>query len=532
MNGLIGRTISHYTILEQIGQGGMSSVFSAADLADGREVAMKILSPYIAHEERFQARFEREIKLLTRLQHPNIIPILDFGEADGLAFIVMPHIASGTLSDRLDSGPLDPRQGGQIVDQLASALMLAHQNGVIHRDVKPSNVLIDEKGNALLSDFSFARSQDASQNLTGSALIGTPAYMSPEQCRGNAIDARSDQYSFAVMLFQITTGRLPFEADTPMATALKHVNEPLPRPRLVNPSIPEEVELVLIKALAKDPALRFDSMEALNRSFQAALAVALDPRTRAAADGKTISSQRTLAMYRKYQNIKPPERRGRLTRSAILAAMLLLAACTVSGAAIAIIRPEIFSGAAAQGILLSDADLQATIDSRLATALAAGTTMPTGALETEIYATVLAAVEATRIAGGGPSSTPSPTSSAAPTLAGGVIFPTSTPAPTRTLRPGESPPPPTNTPLPSATPTPSVTGAATATGAATSTTPPSTTATSLPPTPTRTSTPVPPTATQPPPTPTRTPQTPQGQLTQDAKKTATAAAETAAASTP
>ncbi len=258
MNGLIGRTISHYTILEQVGQGGMSSVFSATDLADGRVVAMKILSPYIAHEERFQARFEREIKLLSRLQHPNIIPILDFGEADGLAFIVMPYIASGTLLDRLNRGPLDPRQGGRIVDQMASALMLAHQNGVIHRDVKPSNVLVDEKGNALLSDFSFARSQDASQNLTGSALIGTPAYMSPEQCRGNTVDARSDQYSFAVMLFQITTGALPFTGDTPMATALQHINVPLPRPRAVNPNLPEEIELVLIKALAKDPALRFE----------------------------------------------------------------------------------------------------------------------------------------------------------------------------------------------------------------------------------------------------------------------------------
>ncbi|MBF8257416.1 MAG: putative Protein kinase, partial [Anaerolineales bacterium] len=329
LNGLIGRTISHYTILEQVGQGGMSSVFSAADLADGRVVAMKILSPYIAHEERFQARFEREIKLLSRLQHPNIIPILDFGEADGLAFIVMPYIASGTLLDRLNRGPLDPRQGGRIVDQMASALMLAHQNGVIHRDVKPSNVLVDEKGNALLSDFSFARSQDASQNLTGSALIGTPAYMSPEGCRGNVVDARSDQYSFGVMLFQITTGALPFTGGTPMATALQHINVPLPRPRAVNPNLPEEIELVLIKALAKDPALRFDSMEALNRSFQAALAVALDPQARA-ADGKTISSQRTLAMYRKYQNIKPPESRGRLQRSAILAALLLLAACTVS----------------------------------------------------------------------------------------------------------------------------------------------------------------------------------------------------------
>jgi hypothetical protein len=487
LNGLIGRTISHYHILEQIGQGGMSSVFRAADLVDGRSVAVKILSPYIAHEERFQARFEREIKLLRQLQHPNIIPILDFGEADGLAFIVMPYIANGTLLDRLNQGPLDPRQGGQIVDQLASALMLAHQSGVIHRDVKPSNVLMDDNGNALLSDFSFARSQDASQNLTGSALIGTPSYMSPEQCRGNAIDARSDQYSFAVMLFQITTGSLPFGGDTPMATALQHVNVPLPRPREVNPNLPEGVELVLIKALAKDPALRFESVEAMNRAFQASLAAALDPARHAAANGKAISAQRTLAMYNKYQNVQSPARPKRYQRSAILAALLLLLACTVSAAAVAVIRPELFTGASAQGVQLSDADVQATVEVRLATALAAGTTVPTGALETEIYATVMAAVEATRIAGGGPSSTPSTTATEAATMAGSAVFPTIPPTagPSRTLRPGETPPTATRTPTPgSATGTPS---AATATQAPTSTPVPPTatnpaTATQLPPT--------------------------------------------------
>jgi serine/threonine-protein kinase len=461
VNGLIGRTISHYHILEQIGQGGMSSVFRAANLADGRAVAMKILSPYIAHEERFQARFEREIKLLTRLQHPNIIPILDFGEADGLAFIVMPYIASGTLLDRLNEGPLDPREGGKIVGQLSSALMLAHENGVIHRDVKPSNVLIDPHGNALLSDFSFARPQDASQNLTGSALIGTPAYMSPEQCRGDPIDARSDQYSFAVMLFQITTGALPFTGDTPMATALQHINVPLPRPRAVNPNLPEGIELVLIKALAKDPALRFDSLQALNQAFQSALAAALDPAGHAAANGKTLSAQRTLAMYRKYQNVKPPERQGRFQRSAVLAALLLLLACAVSAGTIAVIRDDLFARASAQGVGFSEADVQASVESGLATALAAGTVLPTGALETQIYSAFLAAVEATNVAAGSPSSTPSdtPTATATPgplgsptptlTYPPGVTPPTAT----RTYPPGVTPPTPTRTPTPTETST-------------------------------------------------------------------------------
>jgi serine/threonine protein kinase len=332
MLGLVGRTISHYHILEQIGQGGMSSVFRAADLTHDRQVAVKILSPYIAHEARFQARFEREIKLLGRLQHPNIIPILDFGEDQGLAFIVMPFISTGTLGDRLMNGSLDPQEGSRIVTQLASALECAHENGVIHRDIKPSNVLLDEYGNALLSDFSFAHQTDASQNLTGSALVGTPAYMSPEQCRGDPIDARSDQYSLAVVLYQMTTGLLPFEGETPMAIAMQHINHPLPLPSKVKPDFPEAVERVLIKGLAKDPALRYESVDGLNQAFQKSLILAVDPRRRSAADARTQSLERTrtLAMYNKYQNVQPPAGRGRYQRSVILATLLLLLACTVS----------------------------------------------------------------------------------------------------------------------------------------------------------------------------------------------------------
>ena len=323
MNGLIGRTISRYHILEQIGQGGMSSVFRAVELTTNRAVAIKVLSPYLAHEASFQARFEREIKLLRQLQHPNIIPILDFGEAEGLAFIVMPYMGMGTLHERLQKGPLDPVLGGRIVDQLSSALTCAHEQGVVHRDVKPSNVLLDERGNALLSDFSFARPEDASQNLTGSALIGTPAYMSPEQCRGEPIDARSDQYSFAIMLFQITTGQLPFDGETPMAVAIKHVNVPLPRPRAVNPNLPEGVEMVLVRALAKDPALRFASIKDLNQAFQTELKAALDPKLRTAG-ARTIPLERTQELYRRYQNVKPPVRKRTYDRPAILATLLLL----------------------------------------------------------------------------------------------------------------------------------------------------------------------------------------------------------------
>ncbi len=505
MLGLIGKTISHYTILEQIGQGGMSSVFSAVDLRDERAVAVKVLSPYLAHEPRFKARFEREIKLLSRLQHPNIMPILDFGEADGLAYIIMPFIGTGTLGDRLLKGPLEPKDGARIVEQLASALAAAHAAGVVHRDVKPSNVLLDPLGNALLSDFSFAHQADASQNLTGSALIGTPAYMSPEQCLGAPIDARSDQYALAVVLYQMTTGQLPFEADTPMGTALKHVNEPLPRPRLVNPNLLEEVELVLVKGLAKDPGLRYDSVLELNQAFQEALQIALDPARRT----KTGELDRTTAIYNKYQNVKPPPRRRWFERSAVLAALLLLIACPASAAGIASFFPGLISG----GISAAAAplDIQGTVNVVLtANAPGEGTYVPPGAMETAVYLAVIQTLAAT----GAPLDDPtleaiafSIATEGTPTpFALELVFPTAAATATRTqVSGGQDPqePSPTRTlsSVPSSVPSSTPTGPATSvpTGTSTGGSPVPTTA--VP------SATLPPTAT-PPPTATRTPNTP------------------------
>jgi hypothetical protein len=447
--GLIGKTVSHYTILEQIGQGGMSSVFSAVDLRDQRAVAIKVLSPYIAHEARFKARFEREIKLLGRLQHPNIMPILDFGETEGLAYIVMPYIGTGTLADRLQKGPLQPKDGARVVEQLSSALDAAHAAGVVHRDVKPSNVLLDPMGNALLSDFSFAHQEDASQNLTGSALIGTPAYMSPEQCRGEKIDARSDQYALAVVLYQMTTGQLPFEGDTPMATALKHVNEPLPRPRLINPKIPEEIELVLVKALAKDPALRFDSVLALNAAFQEALRLALDPGRRT----PTRDAARTTAIYNKYQNVQPRARRRWYRSTAVAAALLLLLGCPASAAALGVFYPGLLSG----GTGAAAFDVQGTVDVLLTlNAPGPGTAIAPSDLQTAVYVAVIQTLTAngTPIAefgvepiafelGGGASATPLPVTLFFPTPVATAVRTSAlgsgdgaTPTATRTPTPG------------------------------------------------------------------------------------------------
>lgn len=513
MLGLVGRTIGRYKILEEVGQGGMSSVFRALELTTDRTVAIKVISPYLANEPQFQARFEREIRLLRRLEHPNIIPILDHGEAEGLAYIVMPFIATGTLHERLQQGPLDPVLGGRIIDQIASALTRAHEDGVIHRDVKPSNVLLDQEGNAILSDFGFARPQDASQNLTGSALIGTPAYMSPEQCRGEPLDARSDQYSFAIMLYQITTGQLPFDGDTPMAVAMKHVSVPLPRPRSVSPRLPEGVELVLIKALAKDPAHRFASVKDLNQAFQAELKAVLDPRQRSAG-ARTIGLDRTADLYRRYQNVAPPAKRKRDNRPTVLATLLLVLACALSAGAVGIIYPELFRPASAAPAM-SPSDVQSTVDVVLtANAPAAGTELPPGALETSVYAAVVQTLQASLTPGAGTlplDAGGEPTDS----LPAAVIFPTSGPAATSTLPTVITP---SRTMVPSATlaathgptatsPAPTLTSlppSPTAPGPTLTSPPPSSTSTSPPPSPTLTSPPPSPTLTSPPPSPTET----------------------------
>lgn len=277
MASLVGKSMGRYLLLEQVGVGGMAAVYKAYDTLENRVVALKVLASVLADDPKFSMRFQREARIVTQLVHPNIVPVWDFGEAEGRAYLVMPFLRVGSLAERLRQGPVTPAECSRIFDQVASALEYAHSCGVVHRDLKPSNILLDEQGNALLSDFGLAQIQDASVSLTGSTLLGTPAYISPEQARGEKVDARSDQYSLGIILFQLATGQLPFDAETPMAVAIKQVHEPLPRPRTVNPNVPEVVERVILKATAKAPQDRFASVVEMNRAFQAALAHVLDP---------------------------------------------------------------------------------------------------------------------------------------------------------------------------------------------------------------------------------------------------------------
>ena len=259
MEDLVGADIGHYRILEQIGRGGMSTVFKAYQVSLDREVAIKVLPPYFAHDPQFAKRFRREATAVARLRHPNILTVFDFGEQDDYTYIVMEYIGGGRTLNHLlvERGTLDLQIALLIVQQTASALDYAHQRGIIHRDIKPSNILVPRDDWFLLSDFGIAKVAGGGDLTKTGVGMGTPDYMSPEQGRGLPVDGRADVYSLGVMLYRMVVGQLPYQADTPMGVIIKHINDPLPLPREQNPNVPAGVEQVIIKAMTKNPANRF-----------------------------------------------------------------------------------------------------------------------------------------------------------------------------------------------------------------------------------------------------------------------------------
>jgi len=302
MPGLVGTTLDTYRLVDQIGQGGMSTVYRAVDTRTQQEVAVKALAPTISSDKRFVRRFRREAGLLFRLRHPNIVPVTDYGEAKGVVYLVMPLVLGDTLHDRLTQQKLSVPDLSRWIGQVSDALQFAHDQGVIHRDIKPANVMITRTGNALLTDFGLARLVEGSHSLTGSMLMGTPAYVSPEQGRGQLLDARSDQYALGVILYQIAAGRLPFEGETPMGTVLMHIQEPLPQLRRFNKDASPALERVIGKAMAKDPEERFPNVAALNAAYQTALmgggeaegvATQVIPAPRRGAVGRVHSPRRS-----------------------------------------------------------------------------------------------------------------------------------------------------------------------------------------------------------------------------------------------
>ncbi len=281
MAGLEGARLGAYELIERVGSGGMAEVYRAKQLsAFGREVAVKVIRRGFSEDPHFRQRFLREAQAIAKLSHPHILPLIEFGEERDILYLVMPYFSGGTLRSLMErvQGPLSLKDSVEILEQLCDAVQYAHEQGIVHRDIKPQNVLIQRGKHLLLADFGIARdTSDERLTMTG-AGVGTVEYMAPEQAMGKG-DQRSDVYSLGILFYQMVCGRVPFVGNTPMETLMKQATELPPPARKVNPALPAEVERVLEKALEKDPRDRFQSP---NQLFQAAQRLLLPPSPAAA----------------------------------------------------------------------------------------------------------------------------------------------------------------------------------------------------------------------------------------------------------
>jgi serine/threonine protein kinase len=272
LNSLVGKSLNQFRIVERIGSGGMATVFKAYQPTLDRYVAVKVLPAYHARDPIFLKRFVQEARSVAKLQHANIVPIHEFGEQDNITYIVMEYVEGGTLKDRLKLRPLTVPEAVDVVIQAAEGLGCAHGHGIIHRDVKPANMLLRKDGHLLLSDFGIAKILEGTTNLTRVGTgIGTPQYMSPEQGTGQPVDRRSDIYSLGIVLYHALTGRVPFTADSPLSITVKHLNDPIPVEHLRAAGVPQPIEQVLLKMTAKAPADRYQTTDALIEALTIAL---------------------------------------------------------------------------------------------------------------------------------------------------------------------------------------------------------------------------------------------------------------------
>lgn len=252
------RILGKYRVQEEIGRGGMANVYRAMDYATEQVVAIKVLPSHFLQDPTFLKRFAREARVIAALSHPRILPVIESGEENGVPYIVMPYLQGGSLSDRLHrEGALPLSEVNRLVSQIAEALDYAHDHEVIHRDFKPGNVLLDEQGDAYLADFGIAKVAETTAHLTGTGIVGTPAYMAPEMATPEGLSPLIDVYAFGVTVFQMLSGELPFDAASPMGLLLAHLSQPIPDVRRLRPNLPDMVQPIIERGMAKDPFDRY-----------------------------------------------------------------------------------------------------------------------------------------------------------------------------------------------------------------------------------------------------------------------------------
>jgi eukaryotic-like serine/threonine-protein kinase len=318
-----------YEIDTVLGQGGMAKVFLGTDRVLGRTVAVKVLSPQFAGDDNFVSRFRREAQSAAGLNHPNIVSVYDTGNQNDVHYIVMEYIEGRTLRDVIrEEGPLHPQRAIEVGEALARALAAAHEAGLVHRDVKPGNIMFTRDGEVKVTDFGIARTSSGDTLTQTAAVLGTASYLSPEQAQGTSVDARSDVYSVGCVLYEMLTGRPPFTGDSPVSIAYKHVKEdPVPPARL-NPDIPSPLEAVVMKCMAKNPENRYQTANELREDLERlsqglpTLATPVLPGQSTEVLTRSGGPTETAVMT----GVPPDERPGRRSRwPAILLILLLLA---------------------------------------------------------------------------------------------------------------------------------------------------------------------------------------------------------------
>jgi serine/threonine-protein kinase len=354
---LVGRVFSdRYRIQRELAQGGMAEVYLAHDELLDRPVALKALFPEYAREPSFVERFRREAQAAANLNHPNIVAIYDWGQESGTYFIVMEYVEGRSLRDLIRAeGPIDGNQAAEITAEIASALAFAHRTGVVHRDVKPGNVLITRTGIVKVTDFGIARAGTSDGLTQTGSVMGTATYFSPEQAQGLPVDGRSDVYSLGIVLYEMVTGVAPFTGDSPVAVAYKHVREAPVPPSRRNPDIPPDLEQIILTAMAKEPDLRYqsaDDMRADLLRFRRGRPLAAAPVTALIADAdmasKTVANPRVAAAA--YAAHESPE----LQRAAVQENVAVPRRSRVSAALVALLTVLVLGGVVAAILVLAN----------------------------------------------------------------------------------------------------------------------------------------------------------------------------------